>query len=96
MSVDVYGEIVTMPPFSNDTYAKCYACAEDDEALYAWKCPIVPMSACDNFLLLGLEVVEQNGALLRLLAPILHDDTGAIDDFACVALLIDLAYKASQ
>ena len=42
-------------------------------------------------LLLGLEVVEQDGALLRLLTPVLDDDTRAVDDLASVALAVDLA-----
>ena len=42
-------------------------------------------------LLLGLEVVEQDGALLRLLTPVLDDDARAVDDLARVALTVDLA-----
>jgi len=42
-------------------------------------------------LLLGLEVVEEDGALLRLLTPVLDDDAGAVDDLAGVALTVDLA-----
>ena len=42
-------------------------------------------------LLLGLEVVEQYRALLRLLTPILDDHTRAVDDFAGVAFSVDLA-----
>ena len=45
----------------------------------------------DTPLLLGLEVVEQNRTLLRLLTPILDDDAAAIDDFPCVAFAVDLA-----
>jgi hypothetical protein len=42
--------------------------------------------------LLGLEVVEKDGALLRLLAPVLDDYAAAVDDFSCVAFAVDLAY----
>ena len=42
-------------------------------------------------LLLGLEVVEKDGALLRLLTPVLDDDAAAVDNFSCVAFAVDLA-----
>ena len=42
-------------------------------------------------LLLSLEVVEQDAALLGLLTPILDDDAGAVDDLAGVALAVNLA-----
>jgi hypothetical protein len=42
-------------------------------------------------LLLGLEVVEEDAALLRLLTPVLDDNARAVDDLAGVALTIDLA-----
>ena len=42
-------------------------------------------------LLLGGEVVEEDGALLRLLTPVLDDDARAADDLAGVALTVDLA-----
>lgn len=42
-------------------------------------------------LLLGLEVVEEDGALLRLLTPVLDDNARAVDDLAGVALAVDLA-----
>jgi hypothetical protein len=42
-------------------------------------------------LLLGLEVVEEDAALLGLLAPVLDDDARAVDDLAGVAFTIDLA-----
>ena len=42
-------------------------------------------------LLLGLEVVEEDGALLGLLTPVLDDDAGAVDDLAGVALAVNLA-----
>ena len=45
-------------------------------------------------LLLGLEVVEEDGALLRLLTPVLDDNARAVDDLAGVALAVDLAYFA--
>jgi hypothetical protein len=44
-------------------------------------------------LLLGLEVVEEDAALLGLLTPILDNDARAVDDLAGVALTIDLAYS---
>lgn len=42
-------------------------------------------------LLLGLEVVEEDRALLGLLTPILDDDARAVDDLAGVTLAVDLA-----
>jgi hypothetical protein len=42
-------------------------------------------------LLLGLEVVEEDGALLRLLTPVADDDARAVDDLAGVAFAVDLA-----
>jgi len=42
-------------------------------------------------LLLGLEVVEENATLLRLLTPVLDDDARAVDDLAGVAFAVDLA-----
>jgi hypothetical protein len=42
-------------------------------------------------LLLGLEVVEQDAALLGLLTPVLDNDARAVDDLAGVALAVDLA-----
>ena len=42
-------------------------------------------------LLLGLEVVEQDAALLGLLTPVLDDNARAVDDLAGVALAVDLA-----
>lgn len=44
-----------------------------------------------SYLLLGLEVVEEDGALLRLLTPVLDDDARAVDDLAGVTLTINLA-----
>ena len=42
-------------------------------------------------LLLGLEVVEENGALLGVLTPVLDNDARAVDDLAGVSLTVDLA-----
>ena len=39
-----------------------------------------------RLLLLGLEVVEDDGTLRRLLAPVLNYDTRAVDDLARVTL----------
>jgi len=43
-------------------------------------------------LLLGLEVVKQNAALLRLFTPVLDDDARAVNNLASIALTVDLAY----
>lgn len=43
-------------------------------------------------LLLSLEVVEEDAALLGLLTPILDDDARAVDHLTGVTLTIDLAY----
>lgn len=43
------------------------------------------------YLLLGLEVVEQDAAFLRLLAPVAYDHAGAVDDFASVAFAVENA-----
>ena len=43
-------------------------------------------------LLLGLEVVEEDAALLGLLTPVLDDDARAVDDLAGVTFAVDLAY----
>jgi hypothetical protein len=42
-------------------------------------------------LLLGLEVVEEDGALLRLLTPVLDNDARAVDDLASVTLTVENA-----
>jgi hypothetical protein len=42
-------------------------------------------------LLLGLEVVEKDRSLLRLLTPILDDNARAVDNFASVALAVQHA-----
>ena len=42
-------------------------------------------------LLLGLEVVEKDAALLGLLTPVTDDNARAVDDLAGVALTVDLA-----
>jgi hypothetical protein len=39
--------------------------------------------------LLGLEVVEEDGALLALFTPVTDDDAGAVDDLARVALAVE-------
>lgn len=45
-------------------------------------------------LLLGLEVVEEDGALLGLLTPVLDDDARAVDDLAGITLTVENAcYK---
>jgi hypothetical protein len=46
-------------------------------------------------LLLGLEVVEEDAALLGLLTPVLDDDARAVDDLAGVTLTVDLACDIS-
>jgi hypothetical protein len=42
-------------------------------------------------LLLGLEVVEEDAALLGLLTPITDDDARAVDNLASIAFTIELA-----
>jgi hypothetical protein len=42
-------------------------------------------------LLLGLEVVEEDGALLGLLTPVLDNDARAVDNLAGVTLTVKLA-----
>jgi hypothetical protein len=42
----------------------------------------------NDTLLLRLEVVENDGALGRLLTPVLDDDTRAVDDLTRVALTV--------
>ena len=39
--------------------------------------------------LAGLEVLEEDVALLRLLTPVLDDDARAVDDLASVALTVE-------
>jgi hypothetical protein len=48
--------------------------------------PILP-------LLFGLEVVEKDRSLLRLLTPILDDNTRAVDNLACVSLAVQHTCK---
>ncbi len=43
-------------------------------------------------LLLGLEVVEQNGAFLGFLAPVANDDARAVNDFSGVAFAIEYTW----
>lgn len=45
-------------------------------------------------LLLGLEVVEEDGALLGLFTPVLDDDARAVDDLAGVTLTVQHACKS--
>ncbi len=54
-------------------------------------CKGIIHSASATRLLLGLEVVEEDGALLRLLTPVLYDDARAVDDLAGVTLTVNLA-----
>jgi hypothetical protein len=42
-------------------------------------------------LLLGLEVVEEDGALLRLLSPVLDDNARAVDNLAGVTFTVENA-----
>jgi hypothetical protein len=42
--------------------------------------------------LLGLEVVEEDGSLLRLLTPVFDDNAGAVDNLACIALAVKNTY----
>ena len=49
------------------------------------------LSHVSRRLLLGLEVVEEDGALLGVLTPVLDDDARAVDDLAGVALTVNLA-----
>lgn len=43
-------------------------------------------------LLLGLEVVEEDAALLGFLTPVLDDNARAVDNLTGVAFTVDLAY----
>jgi hypothetical protein len=45
----------------------------------------------DHILLLGLEVVEKDGALLGLLTPVTDHDARAVDDLASISFTIKLA-----
>ena len=51
---------------------------------------------CEACLLLGLEVVEQDAALLALLTPIADDDARAVDNLAGITLAVDLACYKDQ
>ena len=68
--------------------------AEYTLVLYA----ILPKPPLSNAtrLLLGLEIVEQDGALLALLAPVADDDAGAVDDFAGVAFAVEHTCKGER
>ena len=50
-------------------------------------------STPSEHLLLGLEVVEEDRALLRLLTPVLDDDARAVDDLAGVTLTVENACR---
>lgn len=54
-------------------------------SLYNPSCHATPDK---DTLLLGLEVVENDGALGRLLTPVLDDNTRAVDDLAGVTLTV--------
>lgn len=56
-------------------------------------CFIPPVPLAKGGLLLGLEVVEQDGAFLGFLAPVADDDAGAVDDFSGVAFAVEDAWK---
>lgn len=47
-------------------------------------------------LLLSLEVVEEDGAFLGLLTPVLDDNTRAVDNLASVTLTVKLAYSQTS
>jgi hypothetical protein len=47
-----------------------------------------PLSMIFSPLLLGLEVVEKDRSLLRLLTPILDNNARAVDNLACISLTI--------
>lgn len=49
----------------------------------------LPTPSAENPLLLGLEVVQEDGSLLRLLTPVLNNDARAVDDLAGVALTVE-------
>lgn len=51
------------------------------------RCKQTPLSTM-IFLLLGLEVVEEDGSLLGLLTPILDNNARAVDNLACVSLTV--------
>lgn len=60
---------------------------------YVVICPIHIPSALDQMvhLLLGLEVVEEDGALLRLFSPVLDNNAGAVDNLAGITLTVENA-----
>ena len=51
----------------------------------------IPITTPANPLLLSLEVVEDDGSLVRLLTPVLNYDAGAVDDLARVTLSVQNA-----
>lgn len=65
-------------------------CYEVAEAMPSGESSMPPSSQATG-LLLSLEIVEQNGSLLRLLSPVLNDHARAIDDLSRVSFTIDLA-----
>ena len=42
-----------------------------------------------GYLLLGLEIVKEDGAFLAFFAPVADDDAGAVDDFSGVAFAVE-------
>lgn len=50
-------------------------------------------SRSERRLLLGLEVVEKDAALLGLLTPVADDNARAVDDLAGVTLTVNLACR---
>lgn len=63
---------------------------EDDASKKSYALLGIMRARCAH-LLLGLEVVEEDAALLGLLAPVLNNDAGAVDDLAGVAFTVNLA-----
>lgn len=57
---------------------------------------IMTLRSMATCLLLGLEVVEEDGTLLGLLTPVLNDDARAVDNLAGVALAVKDAYSKQQ
>lgn len=66
---------------SHDPFRKC-----KHPAAPIWHCILSTVR-----LLLGLEVVQEDGALLRLLTPVLDDDARAVDNLAGVTLTVENA-----
>lgn len=53
----------------------------------------LPRNAGKHLLLLGLEVVEEDRSLRRLLTPILNNDARAVDNLARIAFPVQDTYK---